>query len=294
MARKSAPNVFEKWYDKINAKRRVKAICKPCWEIKYCPYGPLVEQFPLADDADDRRCRIFGHVCPVFHVAEPFTETKELRNISRSISRPVQFRVLKRENQICRQCGQAVKDEDIHFDHIIPWSKGGSSDEHNVQLLCGDCNRKKSDKLEADFLVDSVRDHLVDSVGPEILDYLLFLVGFALEFRTRENRLPNPKDFARQLNNGEQTEAEEQGARTVQDLSEFFSGECPCEITKNVFHALRLRWGFADGEKRSPRIASKESGVEVEDLFAAEKSVVNRLGWQVSLSQKSKEEWLRS
>ena len=22
-------------------------ICKPCWELKYCPYGPLVEDFPL-------------------------------------------------------------------------------------------------------------------------------------------------------------------------------------------------------------------------------------------------------
>ena len=22
-------------------------VCKPCWELKYCPYGPLVEQFPL-------------------------------------------------------------------------------------------------------------------------------------------------------------------------------------------------------------------------------------------------------
>jgi hypothetical protein len=21
--------------------------CKPCWELKYCPYGPLVEDFPL-------------------------------------------------------------------------------------------------------------------------------------------------------------------------------------------------------------------------------------------------------
>ncbi len=23
-------------------------VCKPCWELKYCPYGPLVEQFPLS------------------------------------------------------------------------------------------------------------------------------------------------------------------------------------------------------------------------------------------------------
>jgi hypothetical protein len=22
-------------------------VCKPCWELKYCPYGPLVEDFPL-------------------------------------------------------------------------------------------------------------------------------------------------------------------------------------------------------------------------------------------------------
>jgi len=29
-------------------KRRFKPIvCKPCWELKYCPYGPLVEFFPL-------------------------------------------------------------------------------------------------------------------------------------------------------------------------------------------------------------------------------------------------------
>jgi hypothetical protein len=24
-----------------------KRVCKPCWELKYCPYGPLVEDFPL-------------------------------------------------------------------------------------------------------------------------------------------------------------------------------------------------------------------------------------------------------
>ena len=24
-------------------------VCKPCWELKYCPYGPLVEFFPLLD-----------------------------------------------------------------------------------------------------------------------------------------------------------------------------------------------------------------------------------------------------
>jgi hypothetical protein len=27
-------------------RRRSKNVCKPCWELNYCPYGPLVEQFP--------------------------------------------------------------------------------------------------------------------------------------------------------------------------------------------------------------------------------------------------------
>lgn len=36
-------------------KRRTKHICKPCWELKYCPYGPLVEQFPLSEDETKKR-----------------------------------------------------------------------------------------------------------------------------------------------------------------------------------------------------------------------------------------------
>ena len=35
-----------------------------------------------------------------------------------------------------------------HFeiDHIVPKSKGGQDDDANLQLLCGNCNRIKSDK----------------------------------------------------------------------------------------------------------------------------------------------------
>ena len=27
-------------------------VCKPCWELKYCPYGGLVEYFPLISKED--------------------------------------------------------------------------------------------------------------------------------------------------------------------------------------------------------------------------------------------------
>lgn len=75
-------SIFSSWAEKINWKQRVSSLCKPCWELKYCPYGPLVEDFPLAEDRTDKSCRIFGHDCPVFYSAEPFTETKELRRVS--------------------------------------------------------------------------------------------------------------------------------------------------------------------------------------------------------------------
>lgn len=295
MARDAArQDVIAKWFDKIDAKRRVKAVCKPCWEIQYCPYGPLVEQFPLAEPSDERGCRIFGHVCPVFHVAEPFTETKELRAISRTIPRPVQFRVLKRENQICRKCGQPVRDDEVHFDHIIPWSKGGSSDERNIQLLCGDCNRKKGNRFEAEHLVPSFGHLVVDPVGFDILEFFVFLVGFAFDFKSTEDRFPDADDFAERLNNGEKTFAEEQGAATIQDLDSFFSGEPPQEISAKVFKALRLRWGFHDGDRHHLKSAAEDFAVDIDDLLAAEISLVTRLGWRIALNKKEKNKWLRS
>jgi hypothetical protein len=47
---------------------------KPCQTLGYCPYGPLVEQFPIKEKRDDESCRIFGHQCPVFFTAEMFVE----------------------------------------------------------------------------------------------------------------------------------------------------------------------------------------------------------------------------
>lgn len=34
----------------------------------------------------------------------------------------------------------------LHGDHVIPWSKGGKTTWNNLQLLCGSCNSKKSNR----------------------------------------------------------------------------------------------------------------------------------------------------
>ncbi len=54
--------------------------------------------------------------------------------------------VWERDKGKCITCGAT---DNLHFDHIIPYSKGGSSlVADNIQLLCARHNLKKSDKIQ--------------------------------------------------------------------------------------------------------------------------------------------------
>lgn len=55
-----------------------------------------------------------------------------------------------RERGKCANCNKDLIQEledDVHIDHIIPLSKGGCNDLVNLQILCKNCNLKKSNKL---------------------------------------------------------------------------------------------------------------------------------------------------
>ena len=62
----------------------------------------------------------------------------------RPVSDSVRAAVLMRDGGRCRNCGSARQ---LEIDHIIPLSKGGSSDDTNLQTLCRRCNRRKWKKL---------------------------------------------------------------------------------------------------------------------------------------------------
>lgn len=53
---------------------------------------------------------------------------------------------------ICRKELHSVSEG--HFDHIVPYSKGGKSVSDNCQILCVDCNLSKSNKMMYDFLFE--------------------------------------------------------------------------------------------------------------------------------------------
>lgn len=60
------------------------------------------------------------------------------------VTNKIRFEVYKRDHYKCQKCGKDCRDtNDLEIDHIIPISRGGTSDISNLQSLCHDCNIKK-------------------------------------------------------------------------------------------------------------------------------------------------------
>ena len=56
----------------------------------------------------------------------------------------LRMRVLRRDGYRCRICGASASDGvKLEVDHIVPVSKGGRTEERNLQTLCDRCNRGK-------------------------------------------------------------------------------------------------------------------------------------------------------
>lgn len=71
------------------------------------------------------------------------------------IPRPVRAAVLARDGNACVYCkrkegqygpGETARDGQIHLDHVIPVSQGGTDHLDNLVAACGPCNQFKSDR----------------------------------------------------------------------------------------------------------------------------------------------------
>jgi len=78
--------------------------------------------------------------------AEVEDHTYEDRFAKRRIPDPMRAEVLLRDGARCRRCRTTVN---LEVDHIVPLSKGGKTEEANLQTLCRRCNRRKWKKLVA-------------------------------------------------------------------------------------------------------------------------------------------------
>lgn len=73
------------------------------------------------------------------------SDKTELHETRRIIPTNIKLEIWKRDKGKCIECGA---EDELHFDHILPFSKGGTSIKvENVQLLCARHNLAKSDKI---------------------------------------------------------------------------------------------------------------------------------------------------
>lgn len=71
-------------------------------------------------------------------------EGKKDKKRREPIPQDVQDKVWNRDGGRCVKC---ESNERLEFDHIIPFSKGGTNTYRNVQILCEKCNRSKSNNI---------------------------------------------------------------------------------------------------------------------------------------------------
>ena len=77
----------------------------------------------------------------------PYVLTRNEKYLSiRVFSDNEKLQAYTKQNGICKICGKHFELEEMEADHITPWSQGGKTNLENCQMLCRDCNRRKSDK----------------------------------------------------------------------------------------------------------------------------------------------------
>lgn len=113
------------------------------WGIYYNKYGtnvydPKKLEARIAELLDD------DDVSNQKGIYEYLLDGQEKHLNIRAFSEKMARTAYERQKGICTKCKKHFEIEQMQADHIKPWSKGGKTAAENCQMLCADCNRKKS------------------------------------------------------------------------------------------------------------------------------------------------------
>lgn len=90
----------------------------------------------IADDEVEKKSGIYSYIL-----------TRDERYLGiRAFSDSIRQKVYEKQKGICPICKEHFEINQMEADHITPWHEGGKTIEENCQMLCKDCNRRKSGK----------------------------------------------------------------------------------------------------------------------------------------------------
>lgn len=114
-----------------------------CYVKLYLTYnGGKMHSYCIA--CKDRYIRVDGDLDTTDFICS-YCLKCELTGMSGAWER-LRFRILNRDEFICRYCGASPLTSNkvlLHIDHIMPRSKGGTNAESNLITACGQCNYGK-------------------------------------------------------------------------------------------------------------------------------------------------------
>lgn len=121
-------------------------------EMKNVPWGELYNEFkdvPLNTTIIEEEVSRLMQDDDVTNIkgiyAYVLTRKEKYLNI-RAFDRRMIRSAYERQQGICANCHQHFEIEEMEADHITPWHEGGKTVSENCQMLCRECNRRKSGK----------------------------------------------------------------------------------------------------------------------------------------------------
>jgi hypothetical protein len=109
-------------------------------------YNGVFKLVDVWQETSDRRQVFKFKLEIVDRPLESSIAAREGTDNDRVIPSAIKVEVWKRDRGSCVKCGTK---ENLHFDHVIPYSQGGSSkDAKNIQILCSRHNLEKRDRIE--------------------------------------------------------------------------------------------------------------------------------------------------
>jgi 5-methylcytosine-specific restriction endonuclease McrA len=64
----------------------------------------------------------------------------------RAFSNSMRESAYEKQAGVCVLCQKQFSLKEMEADHITPWSEGGKTVPENCQMLCRECNRRKSNR----------------------------------------------------------------------------------------------------------------------------------------------------